>query len=138
MAVVVSCLIGVSGCGAGSKSLTKAEFVNQGNEICENAQEAREKVIASDAEKFNPKGDVPAQQSAMMVHSLPPYEEAAEELADLGAPAGIEKEVEELTEAMEEAAARAQQAPQTAVESDIQFKEANEKAKKIGLDKCSI
>jgi phosphoglycolate phosphatase-like HAD superfamily hydrolase len=139
LAVLVA-LIAALGCGGSSDSepLTKAEFGQQGNKICKDAEQARGKIVAKVIEETDPKGNQEKAQEEVVLKAIPTYEKAAEEIGDLGAPEGEEEKVENLVEAMEEAAGRAQADPHTAVISNAPFREADKLAEELGLDACVI
>ncbi|HET7589047.1 MAG TPA: hypothetical protein VFK14_02510 [Solirubrobacterales bacterium] len=129
----------ITGCGgSGSKELSKAEFVKQGNAICEEATKAREKALVEFSETTNPKANQEVVREKLLAKILPLYEGAAEQLGELGAPAGDKAKVEGIVEAMEEAAARVEADPQTAAVGSLPFKKANEAAESYGLKACAI
>lgn len=128
-----------AGCGGSSdEALTKSEFVKQGNAICVEATEAREKEILKIIKSANPNDDQKALQREAADKAVPFYEGAAEEIADLGAPKGDEAKVEALVAAMEEAAAKVKASPQTAIAGNLPFRKANEAAEGYGLDACVV
>jgi len=128
----------VAGCGGSSdEALTKSEFVKQGNAICSQAAKAREKAVFGFLKNANPQGNQDAVREEAAKKALPFYEEAAEQIDSLGAPAGDEAKVEAVVSAMEEAAAKIDANPQSAFAGDATFSEANKAAESYGLDACT-
>jgi hypothetical protein len=133
------CLFALTGCGSSSEdTLTKAEFEKQAAAICKEAEAKRVKLISALVKEADPKGDVEAQQEQLIKKAMPTYEEAAQQIDELGAPDGQEKKVEALVEAMEEAAEKSNSDPHTAVVSSIFFRKADQLAKEFKLTGCVI
>lgn len=134
------CVVAVSGCGGSSSedALTKSEFVKQGNVICEESAQERSKIVGEVVEEADPNGNVEAAQNRAVTEIIPVYEETAQQLGELGVPAGDEKQVEAIVEAMEAAAERALADPHTAVISNAPFREADKLAEGYGLKACTI
>lgn len=127
----------VAGCGSsGDEALNKSEFVKQGNAICTQARKAREKAVIDLVQNADPKSSQQALREEAAKKAMPYYEEAAEQLADLGAPKGDEAKVEGVVDAMEEAAARVNANPQSAFVGNAPFRKANEAAEGYGLEAC--
>lgn len=135
---IVLCALVATGCGGGGGTLTKAEFVKQGNAICKQEEDRRSKIVAEMSKSFNSKGDVAAQQEQLLMKVIPTYEESAARLDGLGAPEADAKKVEEIITAMEGAAARAKANPQTAITSSLPFKKADQLASAYGLKSCVV
>lgn len=127
-----------AGCGSSEATLTKAEFAQQAKKICQQSQEERTKIVSTVIEQANPNGNVQAQQEEVINKALPSYEEAAQQIDNLGAPKGEEKQVEALVQAMEEAAEKAKSDPHTAVNSNIFFKKANQLLERYELSGCVV
>jgi len=138
--VLALALIAAVGCGGSSdpETLTKAEFAQQGNKICAEATRNRQKIISEVVEGANPKGNQEAVQEEVIQKAMPTYEQAAEQIGELGAPKGEEEKVESLVGAMEEAAERAKADPHTAVISNVPFRKADKAAQELGLKECVI
>jgi len=136
----VLCLFAVTGCGGSSsdEALTKAEFEKQAGAICKEAEVKRAKVISSIVEQADPKGNVQAQQEQLIKKAIPTYEEAAQQIDDLGAPEGQEEKVGVLVKEMEAAAEKSMADPHTAATSNIFFRKANELAQEYKLAGCVI
>lgn len=139
LAVIAGVLLtGCGGGGGGTEALTKAEFEKQAGAVCKEAEEKRVKLISALVQQADPKGDVEAQQEQLIKKAMPTYEEAAQQINDLGAPEGQEKKVEALVEAMEEAAEKSISDPHTAVISNIFFRKADQLAQEFKLAGCVI
>lgn len=133
--------IGVFSVGCGSSSeqtLTKAEFEKQASAICKEAEAKRGKIITGLLEKIDPNGNVQAQQEQLIKKAMPTYEDAAQQIDDLGAPEGQEDKVAGLVEAMEEAAQKSTADPHTAVISNVFFRKADKLAQEFKLSGCVI
>jgi hypothetical protein len=129
----------VSGCGGSDdEALSKSAFVKQGNAICQEATEEREKMLADFVKTADPNGNKEELQEKAVTQILPIYEEAAVKIEDLGAPAGDEAKVEAIVDAMEEAAAKVEANPQSAAVGDLPFRKANKAAESYGLKACAI
>jgi hypothetical protein len=132
----------LAGCGGGddeTSSLTRKEFLKQGNAICAEQTAKRNKLIQDaiaglDQSKLLPK----AEREQIVVDALAPYAETPEKLAALGAPEGDEEKVEAIVEAMEKAAKDAEANPAKALTSTEQFAEANELSTEYGLTSCVL
>jgi hypothetical protein len=134
-------VLAVAGCGGGDEtsSLTKAEFVKQGNAVCKEKKSEREDLFQTFTKEVG-SGDVTkADQEALVAEVLqPPYEATIEGLKDLGAPEGDEQQIEAITEAMEKALEKAEANPLVSLRTNIQFAEANALAVKYGLTDCTV
>lgn len=130
------CLVAAGCGGSDEEALTKSEFVKQGNSICKEAEAERFKILSKEGENYDPNGDVQAQQAALIEATIPTYEQAAQRLAELEPPEEMADTVDALVAAMEEAGEQAKANPQTAIVSNVQFKEANQKAEDLELEAC--
>jgi hypothetical protein len=143
----------VAGCGGGSDStgsestgsesgtaLTKAEFISQGDAICEKGTEE----IEAGAEEFAEENEIDtqnpktAQQEELVSEVIVPnLSKQAEEIDALGAPSGEEAEVEAIVEALETATGEIEDEPGTLVEANAaSFDKANKLAKEFGFKVC--
>lgn len=140
--LAVAAATGMWGCGGSDSgsSLSKAEFVRKGNEICRKAEKERLEALEATARKYGiGPGQLanPTQQQKIILSGVPSYEGAAEDLQEM-APDGEEEKVDVIAEAMQEAADKVRANPGTAVHSGVQFKEADELTESYGLKDCSI
>lgn len=134
----------VAGCGGGgdsTSSLTKAEFVKQGNAICakgnEEIEEGFEKFVKEN--NINPKKrPTKAQQTeATEEVLLPTVRKQIDGIRALGLPSEGEEEADAVLKAAEKGLEEAEEDPSSAAtENGKQFAEANKLAREFGLTKC--
>lgn len=137
----------VAGCGGGdettdeSVTLTKVEFIKQGDAICK----AGNKEIEEGFEEFAEENDLPEnkepskEQGVELVETviLPSVQQQGEELRELGAPEGDEDQVDEMLTALEDAVAEGEDEPELLFEGDTDpFGDANQQAKAYGFKVC--
>jgi hypothetical protein len=137
----------VAGCGSSSDdtsstaSLSKAEFVKQGNAIC---KEGNEK-IESEFEKFakennlsKKKAPTEAQlEEAAHKFLIPTITKQVEGLRALGAPSGEEEKVNTLLDDAEEALEEVEEDPSLlSDEKNEPFEDVNKEARAVGLTTC--
>lgn len=130
------------GCGGSDEtsSLTKSQFVKQGNSICEDARRQQlagvKKFIGEQPANF--KSTEASQRELVAEAGFPPISAATEQLSELEAPAGDESEVAAIVEGLEEAlAATESELNQLTKESPSPFTDVNELADEYGLTSCS-
>lgn len=140
MVGVTLALIVLAGCGSGGEdsSLTKDEFVKQGNIICQKAAAKAEEARAVLTKPYHGPESQRAHAEKLILVILKPYEEATEKLDELGTPEGAEKQAEEIVATREEATERVHANPQSALTNSAPFQKINELAKQYGLDRCTI
>lgn len=135
----------VAGCGGSSdssestSSLTKAEFVKQGNAICAKGnKEIQEGFEEFEQEVGSQKQPTKAQLTeAIETIVLPAVSRQVEGVKDLGAPSGEEAKVEAITDSAEEALEKGEEDPAAlTTEKADPFAKANELANEYGLTKC--
>jgi hypothetical protein len=132
------CAVGVvvAGCGGGgSGPLTKAEFVEQGNEICEAATKERSEVTKEVAKQEGSGGAKEGEEATLEL--LEPVQKMTEELVDLSPPEGQEKKVEAIVGAFEAGISKVEAEPLGSKTSSA-FSKANEMAAEYGLTSCSV
>jgi hypothetical protein len=136
----------VAGCGGGgdstteSSSLTKAEFLEQGNSVCAKGN----KEIEEGFEEFEKENGLQDKQptkaqltEAIETVVLPAVRDQVEGIEALGAPSGEEAKVEAITVAADEAVEEGEEDPASLTsEKADPFAEANELANEYGLVKC--
>ncbi len=147
---LVACVVG-SGCGSGGDSgsstanspsdpLTKAEFARQGDAICKEGISEKNQAVEESLDKLSPKErvDKATLEQLLVEVALPPVQEMAEELDDLGAPKGDEKKVAALVDALEAALKDAEADPATALtDSEKIFGKSDQLAGQYGLKACA-
>jgi hypothetical protein len=137
----------VAGCGSSDDStdtveetvtLTKAEFIEQGDQICERAEKDSE----SEAEEFAEENDFELEKAseeqleeAISEVLVPALDRQVDELAALGAPEGDEEQIDELIVALEDASADVADDPSQAFEGEP-LKKASELADDYGFKVC--
>jgi hypothetical protein len=126
----------VAGCGGGNdETLTKAEYVRQGNAICGKWQQARGDMFQSINQELKPPVTQKKKEDVIL-QLLAPYGTATEGLAELPLPDGAEKEAEAVVTAMEDGLAQAKANPGTLISSNVPFAKSNELAEDFGLTEC--
>ena len=136
-----------AGCGGGgdsttdSGSLTKAEFLKQGNAICAKGNKEIQEGFEEFAKEngFSEKKQPSKAQLTELVETvvLPKVRGQVEGIKALGAPSGEEAQVEAITDAAEEALEKGEEEPAAlASEKADPFAKANKKASDYGLVKC--
>lgn len=138
----------VAGCGGGDETtdetgnetvtLTKAEFIKQGDAICKEGNAASEK----EAEEFAKDNDFNLEKaseeqleeaiSEVLVANL---NRQVEEIDALGAPEGDEDQVEEIITSLEGAVAEIEDDPKVVFQNNV-LKEPGELAKEYGFKVC--
>lgn len=148
-----TCLIVVAlaaGCGDGgdgtaadgggeASSLTKKEFIERADAICDKADKAQEAGLQK-VNKETPVAELSKaeQQELVVTLGLGPVKKEAEELAELGAPAGDEEQIEAFISQLEAALAKAERNPKLVSGGGSNpFKEVNELAAEYGFEGCS-
>lgn len=149
-AIVIAALL-ASGCGGGGSSsngeiavqegsLTKAKFVAQANEICEERKSQFEHKLAALAANLPPKLSQSQQaQAAKIVASLidPTYKKLIGEISTLGAPSGDEEQVSAFLNAVQQSLDELRRQPTKAFEGLTPFERASKLARAYGLSTCA-
>jgi hypothetical protein len=144
LAALVALAAIVAGCGGGddsdtnSDSLTKAEFIKQGDAICEKANEQSE----AEAEKFSKENDFKLErptkkqlEEAVSEILVPNFKRQVEDLKTLGVPEGDEEQVEEMISSLETAADEIEGDPSLVFEGQV-LKEPAQLAEDYGFEVC--
>jgi hypothetical protein len=130
-----------AGCGSSDSttdstaSLTKAEFLKQGNAICAAGNEE----INAGFNKFLPKGKQPSKaelDEAMETVLIPSISKQVEEIRALGAPEGEEEAVEDFLAGAEEELEKGEEEP-ASLATNASFSKTNREGKAIGLTSCA-
>ncbi|HSS33478.1 MAG TPA: hypothetical protein VLL27_09390 [Solirubrobacterales bacterium] len=151
-ALVVALL--AAGCGGGddssgdssestdsgsSSSLTKAEFIKQGDEICKQGDAAIEGEANEFAKENNIDTAKPTEAQKEEVYSQvigPALKQQSEEIADLGPPEGEEEAVEDIVEAVGRGADEIEEDPKSVLNGGDPLAEATKLAKAYGFKQC--
>ena len=148
-AIVLVALVAGSGCGgsdsetsAGSSAqpLTKAEFVRQGDAICRKGISAKNRAVEESLDKLGEqeRSNQATLERLLVEVALPPVQEMAEELDELGVPEGEKKKVAVVVGALEAALEDAEADPATALnESEKIFGRSDRLAARYGLKACA-
>jgi hypothetical protein len=145
LAAVMALAVIAAGCGSSDDdsteatvTLTKAEFIKQGDAICEKSNKQSE----SEAEEFaeengfdleNP--DKEKLEEAIVEVLVPSLNQQAEEIDALGAPEGDEEKVEAIVASLEDAAAEIEDDPGSVFEGGP-LKEPSKLAGDYGFKVC--
>jgi len=144
IAVLVALAALVAGCGGGDDTtdetvtLTKAEFIKQGDAICKEANEENE----TEAEEFAEENDFTLEKAseeqleeAVAEVLVPSLNKQVEELDALGAPEGDEDQVEEIVVSLEDVAGEIEDDP-SAVFDEKTLQKPSQLAKAYGFKVC--
>jgi uncharacterized membrane protein len=124
----------LAGCGSSSSEpLTKAEFVKQGNEICEGAAKQRQEDLKAATDESGEQEGL----SDYVDIALESVKEMTSELSDLEPPAAQKKEAEKLVKDLESEVEALEASPEEPVTA-TSFKDANATAERNGLSACTI
>lgn len=145
LAALVALAALLAGCGGGEETtdsatvtLTKAEFIKQGDAICKEANEENEAEAEEYAEENGftlEKASDEQLEEAVGDVLVPSLERQADELDALGAPEGDEEQVEEIVVALEDATGEIADDPSLVFEGKT-LEEPNELAKAYGFEVC--
>jgi hypothetical protein len=145
LAVLAAFVALIAGCGGGDDTtdsatvtLTKAEFIKQGDAICKEGNEENE----AEAEKYAEENGFTLEKAskdqleeAVGEVLVPSLNRQAEELDGLGAPEGDEDKVEEIVVALEDATAEIEDDPSLVFEGKT-LEEPNKLADAYGFKVC--
>jgi hypothetical protein len=144
LAALVALAALIAGCGGGDETtdetvtLTKTEFIKQGDAICKKGNDQSEK----EAEEFAEDNDFTLEKAskeqleeAVAEVLVPNLNQQAEELDALGAPEGDEEQVEEIIVSLEGAADEIEDEPGSVFEGEV-LEEPTKLAKAYGFKVC--
>lgn len=137
LAVLVAFLATGCGGGGGGETVTKSDFVRQGNAVCGKWQQARGDAFQEVNSKFKPPVTQAKREKAILF-VLEPYEDAIQGLKELDPPAGEEAKVEAMIDSMEEAFNRAKADPGSLISSAAAFNKSNQLVEDYGLTECKV
>jgi hypothetical protein len=135
----------IAGCGSNSSSttasLSKAEFVKQGNAICKAGNEEIEEGFEEFTKENNLSKTKPPskaiQEEAAETILIPAINNQVEEIRALGTPEGDEGEVDEILTDAEEAVEEGEEDPTSLLGAEpAKFKELNKESREYGLTVC--
>ena len=119
--------------GSDSPPLTKAEFLEQGNAVCAEGNEAID-AAAADLNQNSPQQEIEAFASETLV---PEVQKQIDGLSELSPPEGDEAQVEAIIEAAQEANDQVEEDPSLITSNEDPFNEANDLASEYGLTECA-
>lgn len=134
----------VAGCGGGDETtdetvtLTKAEFIKQGDAICKESGDQSEKEAEEFAEENGftlEKASTEQLEEAVAEVLVSTLRQQADEISALGAPEGDEEQVEEIITSLEGATDEIEDEPKLVFEEKV-FDEPNELAQDYGFKVC--
>jgi hypothetical protein len=133
VSIVLAGTLAAVGCGGSGDAapLTRAQFIDQANAICSNSETERStatREAAGDGEEAAP----------VTKAALQPVQQMAEELGDLGPPAGDEREVEAIIASFEKGIKKLEASSTDLVSTIAAFERADELADEYGLTSCAI
>ena len=147
IAALVALAALVAGCGGGDSTtdetvtLTKTEFIKQGDAICKKGNKEIEEGFEEYAEENDlPQNKEPSSEQGIEITEtviLPNVQQQAEEIRELGAPEGDEDQVDELLTSLEDAVAEGEDDPELLFKGETDpFAEVNELAVDYGFKVC--
>jgi hypothetical protein len=130
-----------AGCGdSGGSSLTKAEYIKRGDEICKKGNEGNENEFEAFAkEKGLKQNEAPteAQKEELVTDVvLPSISKQAEELGDLGTPETEGEQAEAIVESLDEAIEKAEAEPARVLGGQGPFEGVDKMAAEYGFRVC--
>lgn len=131
----------IVGCGGGEETaaLTKPQFIQRADAICEKADKAQQNgIMKADQKTALDKMDKAEQQELVVRVGLPPVQNEAEEIAALNAPGGDEEQIDAIVSGIEAAVKMAEEDPGSITgASPSPFLAVNKLATRYGLKVCS-
>lgn len=141
-------LLVLPGCGSddstgdttASGSLTKAEFIKQGNAACARIQKKMGEEFEAFVEEQNLRKKAPSEAESQEIigdFAIPAMQEQVEALRALPAPSGDEEKVELIIARQEESLKKVEKEPLFRT-SGAPYEELNKPASDYGLTECSV
>jgi len=126
--------IGCGGDDDDGSSLSKQEFLKQGNEICAKGNQELDQA----AQKTFSGGPPSAEEASAFVNDelIPNVEDQVSQLRDLSPPEGDEDEVNAILDAADEGLSKSEDDPAGVFQEGDPFAEANKLARDYGLVAC--
>jgi hypothetical protein len=143
---IVAVLMGCGGGGSttnegGDASLSKAQFVSKGDQICELNYTKRERVLSGYLAKAEREGGqlpLARQEKVLVDQIMPIFQEESEQLNGLGLPTTETQKAEAILEGLEAAIAAVESEPDVALEEGtaVQFGAVEKLARSYGFEFC--
>ena len=144
--LLVSCIVviasaGLTACGDDDEErLSKADFLEQGNAICDAGNEEVDKAFAS----ISPDGEEPPMEDIVAMFEdtlIPSVRGQIDDLRALNPPADLEDDVNKMlddaSDAIDEIEARLDDDPDAVFDGEDPFEKVNAQAAAIGLTSCA-
>jgi hypothetical protein len=140
--VVLSLGLLAAGCGgAGSDSLSRADYVSRGDAICKRAEAAKGAAVGKAYAQLAEEGKpfTPAVGKRLIVEAaLPPIRQMVKDLNALGTPSENGETAEAMVDEFEKAVSTIASEPNRALtENPLLFKPARQLAREYGFELCS-
>jgi hypothetical protein len=130
----------VAGCGGGDdeESLTKAQFIRQGEAICERQNKKKDDDLVKAFTKLEKEGKTGRKVEEQIISdvALPPVAQMTEELAALGLPAEQEDQARQFIAEMERGVSELEKEPSLALSAEEPFEKVKERAGRFGFSAC--
>jgi hypothetical protein len=137
-------LLGVAGCGGGDSSVSKAEYEQQLELVCNKGLKDREEVLGEIAQEYSTRDrkasakEQAEEQTANIRKLMAVYSDTTEEIADIDQPEQGEKLAQELVKAREDVTAKVEADPSGALaNASTIFAKAGKIAEKFDVDSCA-
>jgi hypothetical protein len=140
--VVVIGLLGMTGCGGGDSSISKAEYEQQIEVACNKGLKEREELLKEITPEYEKQARGASQKELAEIQArnirklMAIYRGTTEELADVDLPEQGEKMAEELVKSREDGAAKVEADPQVFTEFTRVFAKATKAANGLGVASC--
>ncbi len=137
---VAAALLVVAGCGSDDSSLSKQEYDQELELVCNKGLQEREELVSQLGQEFEEgkqKSNTKTQTENIR-KLIATYQGTTEEIADIGLPEESEKKAEELVEEREKAAAKVEDDPLGSLGvTATTFEKANKVAEDLDAKSCS-
>jgi hypothetical protein len=140
-AAVFALVLVAAGCGSGSDSISKQEFITKADAICKKGNDQINSEINAYAKKVGLSGNTqPTDAQATEIANtilIPSVQSQHDDISDLGAPSGDQDQVDAILSAVQDGIDQAKSDPTGLLQSnDTTFAKANQLAKDYGLTVC--
>jgi hypothetical protein len=143
-AIVVLAVVGavllVTGCGDDDSSISKQEYDQKIELVCNKGLKEHEEVLSKISKEFEEQGQKASDdfKAKNLRKLIAVYEDTTGEIDDIGLPEQSEKKAEELVQSREDAAAKVDADPLGTIESlSTIFEKPNEIAEDLGAKSCA-
>jgi hypothetical protein len=137
---VAAALLVVAGCGSDDSSISKQEYDQELELVCNKGLQEREELVSQLGQEFEEgkqKSNTKSQTENIR-KLIATYQGTTEEIADIGLPEESEKKAEELVQEREKAAAKVEDDPLGSLGvTATTFEQANEVAEDLNAKSCA-